>query len=236
MKMKIWTYLIFLMPMLFPLQNSLADTEVGGNITEDTTWTQLSSPYVVTSPVQVFLNTTLTIEPGVIIRFNGTIGFKVAGRLIAEGNTDNYIYFTSKSDALDFSMSDAQDKEKCINAYRSLKKIEAALESGINFRDYSKFVNEAKLEINMMNSELKRTRLLLDIYNYYQHAKSLWNYKNKDYNRSISKLLKELSNEYKDSKLLAEIASQEYPNFYEKEARQYLWAKASELLKTYDNL
>ncbi len=34
-------------------QYALADTEVGGNITEDTTWTKANTPYIVTSTVQV---------------------------------------------------------------------------------------------------------------------------------------------------------------------------------------
>jgi len=50
-----------------------ADTNVGGAITVDTTWTLAGSPYNVTSTVQVYgtstTPTTLTIEPGVVVKF-----------------------------------------------------------------------------------------------------------------------------------------------------------------------
>ena len=50
-----------------------ADTNVGGAITVDTTWTLAGSPYNVSSTVQVYgtstTPTTLTIEPGVVVKF-----------------------------------------------------------------------------------------------------------------------------------------------------------------------
>jgi len=44
-----------------------ADSQVGGIISEDTTWTAENSPYEITETVQIPSGVTLTIEPGVMI-------------------------------------------------------------------------------------------------------------------------------------------------------------------------
>jgi hypothetical protein len=86
---------------------SMADTNVGGRISADTTWTLDSSPYIVTSNLYIYGTsgddgvTTLTIEAGVEIRFNGDYIFSICsgyaspGALIAQGTTDDPIVFTS---------------------------------------------------------------------------------------------------------------------------------------------
>ena len=72
-----------------------ATTEVGGLITTDTTWTQANSPYVVTANVLVAEGVTLTIEPGVTVKFEEIKGLQIAGELIARGIETNPIVFTS---------------------------------------------------------------------------------------------------------------------------------------------
>ncbi len=76
-----------------------APTEVSGNITEDTTWTLANSPYIVTETVQVLEDVTLTIEPGVVVRFNEGIGLNIGGKLIARGTQTNIINFTANQDS-----------------------------------------------------------------------------------------------------------------------------------------
>jgi hypothetical protein len=83
---------------------ALGDTEVGGAITEDTVWGP-SSPtvpdtvYIVVSNMTVSANVTLTIEPGVEVRFNRTLGITVIGSLEAQGESDGgEILFTSNQD------------------------------------------------------------------------------------------------------------------------------------------
>ena len=65
---------VFLLPFLIP-KLSAADTTVGGTISTDTTWSVTGNPYIVTSNITVIGTdgadgiTTLTIEPGVTVKF-----------------------------------------------------------------------------------------------------------------------------------------------------------------------
>ncbi len=95
--------LIVLSVFIFPI-NVFADTEVSGVISEDTTWTLVNSPYIVTGDVSVYKSSsefsTLTIEPGVEIRFNSNCGLYVGvsifqGALKALGTETDPILFTS---------------------------------------------------------------------------------------------------------------------------------------------
>jgi hypothetical protein len=86
---------------------SLADTTVGGTISTDTIWTVSGSPYIVTSTITVQGTdgadgiTTLTIEPGVQVKFNSglyiAIGYTSGspGALVAQGTSVDPIVFTS---------------------------------------------------------------------------------------------------------------------------------------------
>ncbi|CAN2046258.1 putative pectate lyase C (modular protein) [Candidatus Magnetomoraceae bacterium gMMP-1] len=70
-----------------------------GSINNDTIWTDAGSPYIITDNVTVFEGVKLTIEPGVVIKFNeGQIKFIINGTLNAEGTQARPIYFTSFRD------------------------------------------------------------------------------------------------------------------------------------------
>ena len=77
-------YLCALLALIFSLPAvSFGETYVSGAITQDTTWTLTGSPYIVTGDVTVRYSTynsstaTLTIEPGVEVRFEPGTGLYV---------------------------------------------------------------------------------------------------------------------------------------------------------------
>ncbi len=97
--------LLFFFALAFYRTPSLADTSVGGLISSDTTWTLAGSPYIITSNISVYGSgsPTLTIEPGVIVKFNDNTGLSVAngtsnpGALKAVGTASSPILFTSSN-------------------------------------------------------------------------------------------------------------------------------------------
>ncbi|MCP4713987.1 MAG: right-handed parallel beta-helix repeat-containing protein [Deltaproteobacteria bacterium] len=77
------------------LNHAFADTPVAGNILSDTVWNLENSPYLVTGTVSVYPDRTLTIEPGVEVRFEAETELIIGGELIARGEEGNMITFTS---------------------------------------------------------------------------------------------------------------------------------------------
>ncbi|MDF1554946.1 MAG: right-handed parallel beta-helix repeat-containing protein [Deferrisomatales bacterium] len=87
-----------------------AATSVGGTIAADTSWTLAGSPYVVTSDLTVGANVTLTVEPGVVVKFEvdhrtdiwGQYAYTrrmvVSGTLLAVGTAAEPVVFTSERD------------------------------------------------------------------------------------------------------------------------------------------
>src|SRR5437879_3247569 len=70
-------------------------TAGSGGIFSDTTWSASLSPYIVTGTVTLFHGYTLTIEPGVEVRFVAGTSLTVRGTLMAAGTQANHIVFTS---------------------------------------------------------------------------------------------------------------------------------------------
>ncbi len=82
-----------------------AATEVTGSLLLDQTWTKAQSPYVVkfdvwTSGVRVEAGATLTIEPGVVVKFDRgtTLSSAAGGKIIAVGTSAERIVFTALTD------------------------------------------------------------------------------------------------------------------------------------------
>ena len=73
----------------------LAQTDVSGVISSNTTWVVSSSPYIVTGNILINESGTLTIEPEVTIKVDSNNEFQVKGALIAKGTSSSKIIFTS---------------------------------------------------------------------------------------------------------------------------------------------
>lgn len=83
------------------VQMAVADTHVSGEIETDTNWDLAGSPYIVKNDIHLVGNATLTINPGVEVRFDPGMNLwlgsrmKGAGTLVAQGTEDNKIRFTT---------------------------------------------------------------------------------------------------------------------------------------------
>jgi hypothetical protein len=79
-------------PLEVSIETQNAPTDVGGELTSDETWTVSGSPYIVNTNLLVQSGVTLTIEPGVEIRFEETF-LQVDGELDTRGTADSKITF-----------------------------------------------------------------------------------------------------------------------------------------------
>lgn len=93
--------LFFLIPVLFFLTyapNAYATTFVEGDILDNTTWVAIESPYVVNTAISIAPDAKLTVEPGVVVKFDYGTSIYVSGLLDILGKQDNPVYLTSISD------------------------------------------------------------------------------------------------------------------------------------------
>ena len=85
--------------LLVPVGIASNGTHVSGTISANTTWTVAGSPYVIDGNLTVAAGVTLTVDPGVVVKFNGSLrAMFVNGTLKAVGTEAQPIVFTSIQD------------------------------------------------------------------------------------------------------------------------------------------
>ncbi len=90
--------LLNLIAILLFSSKSFAQTFISGNIATDSTWTLAASPYIITDTTRILTGATLTIEPGVTVKFaNGKYIEIYHGKIDAVGTASDSIIFTSNS-------------------------------------------------------------------------------------------------------------------------------------------
>ncbi|MFA5831252.1 MAG: right-handed parallel beta-helix repeat-containing protein [Candidatus Paceibacterota bacterium] len=96
MKTKI---IVFAITLFFAPSFAFAYTPVSGTLPGDTTWTIAGGPYVIsTASVAVPAGVTLTIDPGVIVKFDSGMSLNISGILNTSEIATEQIYFTSLKD------------------------------------------------------------------------------------------------------------------------------------------
>src|SRR5689334_7663467 len=83
-----------LIAVLFSVSAS-AQTNVSGFISANTTWNLAGSPYIVVGNALLSHGYTLTIDPGVVVKFNDSCALQIDGELHAVGTASHRITFTS---------------------------------------------------------------------------------------------------------------------------------------------
>jgi hypothetical protein len=88
---KLYTYFLFLLLV----NAATAQTNVSGFINANTTWTLAGSPYIVVGNALLSQGYTLTIDPGVVVKFDSAKALQIDGELHAVGTAADRIVFTS---------------------------------------------------------------------------------------------------------------------------------------------
>jgi parallel beta-helix repeat protein len=95
------------MLLFLSLRTVFSQTPVpGGNVSG--TWTLAGTPYLINGEITIPFDSTLTIEPGIIVEFQGHYKLNVQGRLLAIGTETDTIVITV-NDTTGFSNPDIPD-------------------------------------------------------------------------------------------------------------------------------
>jgi len=122
-------------------------TEVGGQITSDTTWSVNEGPYLITDTIQVPEDVTLTIDPGVTVWASEEIGrdslFLLHGEITAEGTSSDLVRIDGNGTNSTFFDVDGSTPETFLSAEHCL------------FEDGGEFWMGGPGGFNLRHSELR---------------------------------------------------------------------------------
>src|SRR5437762_1176912 len=93
--MKKLTLLFLFFTFQLSIFSSFAQTNVSGFINANTNWTLAGSPYIVVGNALLSHGYTLTIDPGVVVKFDSATALQIDGEMDAIGTAANRITFTS---------------------------------------------------------------------------------------------------------------------------------------------
>ena len=96
-------FLVFTSPQSIYPQSTVPGGYVSG------TWTAAGSPYLVQGSILIHADSTLNIEPGVVVEFQGNYSFTINGFLQATGTAIDSIHFTAVTTWMGLEFNNAPD-------------------------------------------------------------------------------------------------------------------------------
>jgi predicted outer membrane repeat protein len=88
-------YILLAVILVLVIQNNFTQTSISGGAVSGK-WVKANSPYLIKGAIMIANATTLAIEPGVTVEFQGSYKFLVLGQLLAIGSIKDTITFTAK--------------------------------------------------------------------------------------------------------------------------------------------
>jgi hypothetical protein len=179
---KIYTTILFLTAISCSV---FGQTNVSGGIYTNTTWTLANSPYIVIDTVVVFPGVTLTIEPGVVVKFDSNVYLEIRqATLLAEGTASDSITFTANT----ASPSPGFWREIYLNSYSDTCKFnycniyysDHGIMGGIN-----EIINNSNFEFN--NNGIYEGSASINSCNFKNNLYGIWG--NSGYNISSCKFI-----------------------------------------------
>lgn len=96
--LKFYSFLFFFFLILYNSISYPATQIPGGTISKDSTWTLASSPFIIKGDLTISSAGKLTIQPGVVVKFESNRRIFSTGILTARGSATDKIVFTSSKD------------------------------------------------------------------------------------------------------------------------------------------
>ena len=85
-----YVFILLISYTFLPSQTTIPAGDISGN------WLINGSPYLIEGEIEIPDGQTLTIEPGVVVEFQGHFKFNIYGRILAEGTENDIIFFTAQ--------------------------------------------------------------------------------------------------------------------------------------------